>query len=209
MNDLTTDRVALRYLVEAYARGCDARDADLLASLFTHGATLTVNWTTRSPTTMHMPADIGRIPSGLANYERTLHFVGNHWADIDGDSATGETYCFAHHIKEGNDHVMAIRYQDRYRARGGRLEDRRADPRHRLDPGLRSLTDCVAQRREIRRRTVVQVMRRVVEDVNGTDLWGLAGRRDRRGACCRRRSRTSVRLSTKRAWRRRSRPGRW
>ena len=41
--DLTADRLALRYLVEAYAFGRDARDADVLAQVFVDGATLTIH----------------------------------------------------------------------------------------------------------------------------------------------------------------------
>lgn len=119
MSDLTSDRLELRYLVERYARGCDRRDAALLATCFADGGTVTVNWTDRPPSTMHMPRDLERIPTGLGRYEKTLHFVGNHHAEVDGDTATGETYCFAHHILDGNDHVMAIRYQDVYRREAG------------------------------------------------------------------------------------------
>jgi len=66
-----------------------------------------------------MPEDAGQIPRGLSRYDRTLHFVGNHLADVDGDHATGETYCFAHHITGVDDHVMAIRYEDTYRRESG------------------------------------------------------------------------------------------
>ena len=51
----------------------------------------------------------------------TFHFVGNHSIDVAGDEATGEVYCEAHHLAaEGVDHVMFIRYRDRYpRRRSG------------------------------------------------------------------------------------------
>jgi hypothetical protein len=126
VSDPTSDRVALRYLVEAYATACDTRDESLLVSCFTDGATLTVRWLDREPSVMRMPDDAERIPSGLGRYDRTLHFIGNHRADIDGDHATGETYCFAHHINGANDHVMAIRYRDVYRrgSDGWRIAER-------------------------------------------------------------------------------------
>jgi hypothetical protein len=126
MSDLTADRVALRYLVEAYAHGCDTRDADVLRACFAAGATLTVHWIGREASTMHMPDDAERIPEGLARYDRTLHFVGNHRAAVDGDHASGIAYCFAHHISGTADHVMAIRYEDTYRrgADGWRIVER-------------------------------------------------------------------------------------
>ncbi len=126
MTDHTADLLALRYLVERYAKGCDTRDAALLATVFADGATVTVHWTDRPPSTMRMPEHLDRIPTGLGRYERTMHFVGNHRAEVDGDEAVGETYCLAHHVLDGNDHVMAIRYQDAYRrtADGWRLVSR-------------------------------------------------------------------------------------
>ena len=119
MSDLTADRLALRDLVEAYARAADTRDADLVRDCFVAGGTLTVHWLGRDPSTMVMPDDAERIPQGLARYDRTLHFVGNHHAVVDGDSATGEAYCFAHHVTGTDDHVMAIRYEDTYRRDAG------------------------------------------------------------------------------------------
>ncbi|MBM3657896.1 MAG: nuclear transport factor 2 family protein [Actinobacteria bacterium] len=112
--DLTADRLALRYLAEAYALGCDARDADVLERCFVEGATLTVHWASREPSTMRFPDGAGHIAASLERYDRTMHFVGNHRAEVHGDDATGVTYCFAHHITGTDDHVMAIRYHDTY-----------------------------------------------------------------------------------------------
>ena len=33
---------------------------------------------------------------------------------VDGDSATGTTYCIAHHLTGADDFVMHIRYEDAY-----------------------------------------------------------------------------------------------
>jgi hypothetical protein len=115
VSELTDDRIALRYLVEAYARAADTRDAALVVECFVDGGTLTVHWLDREATTMCMPGDAGHIPRGLSRYDRTMHFVGNHHAEIDGDRASGETYCVAHHITGLDDHVMGIRYEDTYR----------------------------------------------------------------------------------------------
>ncbi len=63
--------------------------------------------------------ELGRIPALITRYARTFHLVGNHLYDIQGDEATGEVYCSAHHLTSGpngdTDYVMLIRYQDRYR----------------------------------------------------------------------------------------------
>jgi ketosteroid isomerase-like protein len=126
VSDLTADRIALRALVEEYAHGCDTRDADALRACFADGATLTVHWIGREATTMTFPAGAEHIAGSLARYDRTLHFVGNHRAEIDGDDATAVAYCFAHHILGTTDHVMAIRYLDAYRrgADGWRIVER-------------------------------------------------------------------------------------
>jgi len=61
------------------------------------------------------------VVGALRQFATTFHFVGNHLIDVTGDDATGEVYCEAHHLSaEGADHVMFIRYQDRYRRDGER-----------------------------------------------------------------------------------------
>jgi hypothetical protein len=112
--DPTADRVALRHLVDSYASGCDRRDIDVLRACFVAGGTNTVHWLDRDATTMTAPHDLERIPKGLSRYDRTFHFVGNHVVTLGGDEATGDVYCFAHHITGTNDFIMAIRYEDVY-----------------------------------------------------------------------------------------------
>ena len=126
MTDIATDRVALRDLVQAYAEGCDTRDAALLRSCFAEGATLTVHWVDREATTIVFPDGADGIPDGLARYDLTFHFIGNHRVRIDGDDATGTTYCFAHHVTGTDNHVMTIRYEDIYRreADGWKITER-------------------------------------------------------------------------------------
>lgn len=52
-----------------------------------------------------------------------MHFVGNQTVNIDGDSAAGETYCFAIHwyteCEKRQQYTMYIRYQDEYRRENG------------------------------------------------------------------------------------------
>jgi hypothetical protein len=108
------DRLALRHLVDSYAIGCDKRDLDILLSCFADGGTNTVHWLDRDATSMTAPADLERIPTGLARYDQTFHFVGNHRVQVDGDEASGDTYCIAHHLTGKDDYVMHIRYEDTY-----------------------------------------------------------------------------------------------
>ena len=115
MDDLTADRLALRYLAESYAAGCDTRDLSRLLPVFVDGGTITVHWHDREPGLMRAPDDLERIPKGLSRYDRTVHFIGNHLADIRGDEASCRTYCFAHHITGTDDYVMSIIYEDECR----------------------------------------------------------------------------------------------
>ena len=108
------DRIALRELVERYARTVDDRDYAHVDELFTQDATLIGPGFELS----------GRdsIRAGMASLERyraTLHCVHNHLVEVHADDAEGETYCVANHLHEvdGRPHKLdwGIRYQDRYR----------------------------------------------------------------------------------------------
>ncbi|WP_285693512.1 nuclear transport factor 2 family protein [Actinomadura sp. NBRC 104412] len=126
------DRLALRDLVESYAAAVDARDADLLASLFTPGALLEVRRNDGTGSRYEGAAALPKLISALeANYQKTFHLVGNHRVTLDGDRAAGDTYCLAHHVFADDEGVpstmeMLVRYLDRYiRDDGDWLIDRR------------------------------------------------------------------------------------
>ena len=121
------ETIALRRLVDGYARAVDRGDAEAFVELFEPDAILQVFHGSEAdgPTTESRgrPA-LGQIPGRLkARYSRTFHFVGNHMCEVRGDEATGEAYCLAHHLTEnahgGTDYVMLIRYHDDYRRRPG------------------------------------------------------------------------------------------
>jgi len=123
------DRLALRSLVEQYARGADTRDADLYADVFTDDAVL---HTGRSEVVGR--ADLLTIAPRLARYRVTMHMVGNHYVTfLDDDHATGLAYCQASHVRdvEGVDwvYVMQIVYHDTYvlEPRGWRISERRLE----------------------------------------------------------------------------------
>lgn len=125
----TADRLALRMLVEQYARGADTRDAELYADVFTDDGY------------MHTGRGeiVGRealltVAPRLARYRVTMHLVGNHYVTFDdADHAHGLAYCQASHIREeeGGDwvYVMYIVYHDTYvrEPRGWRISRRRLE----------------------------------------------------------------------------------
>jgi len=115
------DRVALRDLVEAYARCADRIDGEGLASLFVPEGVLRIvrRGVEEEPVQRTGREEIATAIKRLDRYVATMHFVGNHYVTVDGDTGTGEAYCVAHHLvgESGSqiDHVMIIRYQDQYR----------------------------------------------------------------------------------------------
>jgi SnoaL-like domain len=127
--DDSADRLALRSLVEQYARGADARDAELYADVFTDDAML---HTGRGE--IRGRADLLTVAPRLARYRVTMHLVANHYVTFDdADHAHGDAYCQASHVRdvEGVDwvYVMQIVYHDVYvrEPRGWRISERRLE----------------------------------------------------------------------------------
>jgi hypothetical protein len=49
----------------------------------------------------------------VSRYETTLHVVGNRVFTVDGDTATGQTYTTAHHLRrDGTTMLLLARYRD-------------------------------------------------------------------------------------------------
>lgn len=111
----------LRQLSVRYARGVDRRDTDTLLGVFERDAVLTVHRPGPGGGTTEMRGheQIAKVTTVIARFAKTFHFLGQSWYEADGDEATGEVHCLAHHLdREGagaTDQVMLIRYQDRYR----------------------------------------------------------------------------------------------
>lgn len=118
------DRLAIRALVEDYARFADRIDNDALAALFTPDGVLRIfERGIAEPVRERVGrGEIAEAIKGLSRYEVTMHLVANHYVILDGDRASGETYCRACHIRpvEGGgpdareNYVMNIRYLDEY-----------------------------------------------------------------------------------------------
>jgi hypothetical protein len=67
---------------------------------------------------IHGRESLTPVFENLNAYEVTMHFNGQSTVALDGDRATGETYCLAHHVygADGGRELMiaAIRYRDRF-----------------------------------------------------------------------------------------------
>jgi hypothetical protein len=119
------DQSELSRLVMRYAQAVDRLDLDAIIALMAPHATIATHRGEGEPA--GSMAGHGQIRAGMARLERyvaTFHMVGNHLFDIDGDSATGETYCTAHHVERRDgvlrDVTMYIRYHDRFVRDAGR-----------------------------------------------------------------------------------------
>ena len=116
------DRLAIRELIDTYAHCADRRLADQQAGLYTEdGKTLV--YMADPATAEPVQTLAGRAEheeafrTSLAQYAHTFHFNGQSTVVLEGETATNNSYCLAHHVTEGEDGrsllVMAIRYQDR------------------------------------------------------------------------------------------------
>ncbi len=122
LNELA-DRMAIRRLVDDYARAADRVDGPAAGACFAPDGMLRLfERGSDEPLRVRTgPEDIATAFGGLSIYDVTLHIVANHYVELDGDTGTGETYCLAHHIHDADDgsgkldYVMAIRYLDQYR----------------------------------------------------------------------------------------------
>jgi ketosteroid isomerase-like protein len=114
-----TDRVAIRRLIDAYAQSADRRDADGQKALFTEDTTFVVYMDgpdTEPSSELRGREALTPVFDNLNTYETTTHFNGQSMITVDGDRASGESYCIAHHVF--TDHgarklmVASIRYHD-------------------------------------------------------------------------------------------------
>ena len=120
------DRLAIRRLVDAYAYCADRRDAAGQMALFTEDTDFLVYLDSRNPCPLqHIRGRAGLAPvfAELNTYESTMHFNGQSTTALDGDNASGVTYCLAHHVKvDGSARSLmtaAIRYLDTFVKRDG------------------------------------------------------------------------------------------
>lgn len=120
------DRLAIRELVDAYVRCADCRDAEGQMSLFTADTHFVVYMDAKShtPTQELWGRDaLAPIFANLNSYEVTTHFNGQSTVQVDGNHATGESYCLAHHVTRQDEKrslmIASIRYLDTFLKQDG------------------------------------------------------------------------------------------
>ena len=113
------DRLEIRELVDAYAHCADRRDAKGQMSLFTNDTHFVVFMDPRSEKPsieLNRREDLAPVFNELNKYEVTTHFMGQSTVVLNGDHATGETYCIAHHVSASEGKrtlfIASLRYYD-------------------------------------------------------------------------------------------------
>ena len=122
------DRLAIRNLVDQYAYCADTRDAQGQMALFTEDTRFIVFMDAKSsePTqVINKREDLFPVFDNLNTYRATMHFNGQSTVlQLNDDTATGITYCIAHHqtIKDGTQRLMIanIKYHDSFVKQNGK-----------------------------------------------------------------------------------------
>lgn len=115
------DRLAIRELIDVYAHCADRRDADGQKSLFTEETHFVVFMDGQgSEPTQILDGREALTPvfDALNAYQATMHFNGQSTIALDGERASGESYCIAHHLSTGQGDrtlmVAHLRYEDAF-----------------------------------------------------------------------------------------------
>jgi hypothetical protein len=116
------DRLAIRELVETYARCADSRDAKGQMASFTADTHFVVYMNAKDPKPsqeLHSREALAPIFADLNRYTATMHFVGQSTIfTLNSARATGEAYCIAHHLTVDGERrrlmVAYLRYLDTF-----------------------------------------------------------------------------------------------
>ena len=100
-------------LAHAYAAAIDARDLAALRALFTPAGTLVTTQLHGSEQRYDGHAGLARVIAAVTPFERTLHAIDAVAAEQTGERAQLTVDCTAHHVRDGVDVVLRIRYDDR------------------------------------------------------------------------------------------------
>jgi ketosteroid isomerase-like protein len=118
MSISVADHIAIQRLMYRYARCADRKDYAGFAEVFCEDAVF--DFSGRVVTSL---AAIQDMMHALDKYTTTLHQIHNTLYEVDGDTATGQTYCLASHLiqweRETHKIEMGIIYQDRLRRCAG------------------------------------------------------------------------------------------
>lgn len=130
------DRLAIADVVNRYFFAIDRRDWDRLRGCFTddvEGVYEGVRVAGGVDRIMDFFTGVSpvRFPVEIVNLRSSMHFIGNHYAEVDGDRATAETYALAHLIDLPDTgprlRTRGLRYLDELVRVGGEWRIRRRE----------------------------------------------------------------------------------
>ena len=114
--DRLADEAALRRTAEIYAQGADRKDKQLWRSVLADDCRI------EGPgfVTEGLDATLQSIDALGQMFRSTLHKIHNQTVMVEGDQASGETYCTADHLLNDADQLLrwTIRYIDEWRREG-------------------------------------------------------------------------------------------
>ena len=136
-DQLASDGEQIRALVHDYALAMDNTDTAAFSDLFVTDGCLVVRALGRDEPlgVFRGPGSegVGMIARMLGElYAATLHHITTHRATIDGDAATGTTYCLAYHVLAGDEgdvlETIGVRYEEEFvrTVAGWRMRERNA-----------------------------------------------------------------------------------
>jgi ketosteroid isomerase-like protein len=115
------DRLAIRELVDSYAHCADRRDSKGQMALFTSDTHFVVYMDSSADEAsqdLHGRESLAPVFEHLNTYTATTHFNGQSTVVINGDTASGESYCIAHHVYtvdwQRTLMIASIRYLDQF-----------------------------------------------------------------------------------------------
>ena len=88
------DRELIRDLPQIYAYGIDTRDFDVVASVFHPDCVVAGTLRTEA-----IERYLKFLEPGVCQYHATMHFMGNQYVRVEGESGHVETYAVAYHIE--------------------------------------------------------------------------------------------------------------
>ncbi len=116
----TEDQLALKRLVDTFSNLADVKDVDAQVLLFTEDAEV-ISKSGGQVFTYKGRKEIGKAFAGfLAGFDVVYHLNGQQTVDIDGDKATGISYCYVTLIGGGKRNQSGVRYHDTYVKQNGR-----------------------------------------------------------------------------------------
>ena len=116
----TDDQLALKKLVDTFSNLADVKDVKSQMDLFTDDAEV------HSKAGEHVSVMKGKEQIGkafadyLALFDVVYHLNGQQTVEIDGDTATGISYCFVTLIGNGKRNQSGVRYHDTYVKQNGK-----------------------------------------------------------------------------------------